>query len=62
MGGLGSWISTKDGLVGTITLERWLDVEGEAEEWLIKKVKEFEFLIEYNKPDISLYGHNGTDS
>jgi hypothetical protein len=62
MGGLGSWISTKDGLVGTITLERWLDVEGEAEEWLIKKVKEFEFLIEYNKPDVSLYGHNGTDS
>ena len=62
MGGLSSWISTEDGLGGTITLERWLDVEGEVKEWLIKKVKEFEFLIEYNKPDISLYGHNGTDS
>ena len=62
MGGLGSWISTEDGLGGTITLERWLNVEGETEEWLIKKVKEFEFLIEYNKPDVSLYGHNGTDS
>ena len=62
MGGLGSWISTEDGLRGIITLERWLTVEGEVEEWLIKKVKEFEFLIEYNKPDVSLYGHNGTDS
>jgi len=37
-------------------------VKGEVEEWLIKKVKEFEFLIEYNKPDVSLYGRNGTDS
>jgi hypothetical protein len=62
MGGLGSWISTEDGLGGIITLERWLDVEGEVEEWLIKKVKEFEFLIEYNKPNVSSYGHNGTDS
>lgn len=62
MGNLGSWVSTEDELGGTITLERWLDVEGEVEEWLIKKVKEFEFLIEYNKPDVSLYGHNGTDS
>ena len=62
MGGLGSWISTEGRLGGIITLERWLDVEGEVEEWLIKKVKEFEFLIEYNKPDVSLYGHNGTDS
>ena len=62
MRGLGSWISTEDGLGGIITLERWLDVKGEVEEWLIKKVKEFEFLIEYNKPDVSLYGHNGTDS
>ncbi len=62
MGGLGSWISTEDGLGGTITLERWLDVEGEVEKGLIKKVKEFEFLIEYNKPDVLLYGHNGTDS
>lgn len=58
----GSWISTENGL-GGITLERWLDVEGEVEEWLIKKVKEFKFLIEYNKPNVSLmYGHNGTDS
>ena len=62
MGGLDSWISTEDGLGGTITLEIWLDIEGKVEEWLIKKVKEFEFLIEYNKPDVSLYGHNGTDS
>jgi len=62
MGGSGTWISTEDGLGGIITLVTWLDVEGEAEEWLKKKVKEFEFLIEYNKPDASLYGHNGTDS
>ena len=57
MGGLGSWISIEGGLRGIITLVTWLDVEGEVEEWLIKKVKEFEFLIEYNKPDVSLYGH-----
>ena len=63
MGGLGSWISPNEyGLGGIITLERWMDVEGEVEKWLIKKVKEFEFLIESNKPDVSLYGHNGTDS
>ena len=66
MRGLGSWIlSDEYGLGGIITLERWMDVEGEVEKWLIKKVKEFEFLIEYNKPDVSLYGlygHNGTDS
>lgn len=53
MEGLSSWISTEDGLGGIITLEKWLDVEGEVEEWLIKKVEEFEFLIEYNKPDVS---------
>ena len=57
MGGLGSWISTEDGLGGTITSERWLDVGGEVEEWLIEKVKEFEFLMSYSND-----GHNGTDS
>lgn len=42
---IGSWISTEGALDGTITKERWLDVGGEAEDWLKKKVKEFEFLM-----------------
>ena len=56
---IGSWISTDDTLGGIITKERWLDVGGKAEDWLKKMVKEFEFL---NKPNVSLYGRNGTDS
>ena len=54
--GVGSWISTESVLDGDITSERLLDVDGEVEEWLLKKVKEFEFLLGYNN------GHYGTNS
>jgi hypothetical protein len=54
--GASSWISTESVLDGNITLEKWLDVDGEIEEWLLKKVKEFEFLTGYNN------GHYGTNS
>ena len=57
---IGSWISTDGALEGIITKERWLDVEGEAEDWLKKKVEEFEFLINYNKPNNN--GYYGTNS
>ena len=44
---IGSWIST--GMIlngnGRVTTEKWLDVEGDIERWLTKKVKEFEFLL-----------------
>ena len=43
------WISTEKMLDGTVTLERWLEVKGNIEKWLTKKVEEFEFLIDYNK-------------
>ena len=46
--GVGSWISTESVLDENITLEKWLNVDGEVEEWLLKKVKEFEFLLSYN--------------
>jgi len=43
-----AWISVGV-LEGTVTLERWLEVNGKFEEWLIKKIKEFEFLVKYNE-------------
>jgi hypothetical protein len=48
MKGIGSWISTENGLGGIITLERWLDVKGETEKWLVEKMVEFDFLMNYN--------------
>jgi hypothetical protein len=48
MKGIGSWISTENGLGGIIILERWLDVKGETEKWLVEKMVEFDFLMNYN--------------
>lgn len=42
------WISTEDRLNGAITSEKWLEVEGDVEKWIIQKVKEFEFLTYYH--------------
>lgn len=53
--GVSSWISTESVLDGRITSERLLDVDREVEEWLLKKVREFEFLISYNNE------HDGTN-
>ncbi len=53
------WITTESCFDGIVTLERWLEVKGNIEEWLNQKVKEFEFLINYNTPN---NGHYGTDS
>lgn len=44
-----SWISTEELLVGTITLERWIEVGGKMEKWLLEKTKEFEFLMSYGR-------------
>ena len=49
MSGPFSWISTEELLVGTITLERWIEVGGKIEKWLLEKTKEFEFLMSYGR-------------
>lgn len=52
MNGDNSWVSMESCLDGIITFEKWIEVKGEFEKWLIEKIKEFNFLIDYNKPNI----------
>ncbi len=47
MSGPLSWICMEGSLNGTITLEKWLEVGGKIEKWLLEKTKEFEFLMNY---------------
>jgi len=50
MSGPFNWIATEKSLRGTIiTLEKWLEVGGKIEKWLLEKTKEFEFLIDYGR-------------
>ena len=51
MSGSLSWVSTDESLGGggTITSEKWLEVGGKLEKWLLEKTKEFEFLMSYGR-------------
>ena len=49
MSGPFNWVAMEGSLVGTITLEKWLEVGGKIEKWLLEKTKEFEFLMGYGK-------------
>jgi hypothetical protein len=44
-----NWIATYEELRGTVTLEKWLEVGGKVEKWLLEKTKEFEFLMNYER-------------
>ena len=45
-----SWVSTDESLGGgIITSEKWLEIGGKKEKWLLEKIKEFEFLIGYGR-------------
>ena len=49
MSGPFNWVATEGSLVGTITLEKWIEVGGKIEKWLLEKTKEFEFLMSYGR-------------